>query len=371
MEKLDNTLSIAIMGDVHLDHVRVPTAFVIERLDEIYTDEYMSKLDVIVINGDLFERRVMFDSDSAHRILRWIVRFLQRCAYFNVTLHILEGTPSHDHRQAKWFEEVLAILVLDIEFYYHQTLEITPIRRGYEATALWIPDELNTSAAVTQDQVERLLVTENQQSVTFAFIHGMFVYQEPMPSPASHNEVFYESIVDQLIVINHIHTPSSSGKIRAPGSPCRLRHNEEETKGHLYLEYGVQSKVVQDWFIETPNNAIFTTVDIQGMDIIAVKRLLDEQQYAGVLQHIRLKLKRTDHVLSSIPDLKKRYPHLHLSTKVIDDDLPEVLSENIIDKPVFVSITPDTLADLLLVRMDKHTAEVKDAAQRLLAESVE
>ncbi len=364
--KPNTALSIAVLGDVHLDHPKIPTSFIIERLDRIFTVEYLSKLDVIVINGDLFERRIAFDSESAYLTVRWIVRFLKLCAKFNITLHVLEGTPSHDNTQARWFGEMETICGMEVDFYYHDKIEITELKEGTGLSALWIPDEFSPSAEITQDIVKKLLITEGYETVDYTFIHGMFVYQEPIPSKASHDEVYYESITNNLIVINHIHTPSSSGKIRAPGSVCRLRHGEEETKGHLYIEHMPEGVV--DFFIETENNARFDTVDMQNRDMVYVREYLDNRLSIKDPQYIKLKLRRSDIVLASIPELKKRYPTLNITTKVVDDDLPEVIGQGIIDKPILVSIRPETLPGLLMARMDKYPEPTKRAVEKLLSE---
>jgi len=167
-------IKIAVFGDVHFDHMKVYSWFITDRLDQILTDEYLQMLDVLVINGDLFERRMAFDSESAHRVFRWMTRLLQRCAYFDVSLNILEGTPSHDHKQAQWFENIVEMLGLNIDFSYHKQLQIKEIRKGTGITALWVPDELNHDAKTTQQQVTTLMATEGVSKVDFAFMHGMF-----------------------------------------------------------------------------------------------------------------------------------------------------------------------------------------------------
>src|SRR5690606_5000349 len=126
---------------------------------------------------------------------------------------IVEGTRSHDHRQSQLFQFINNLAFIDADLHYHDELSIIEVYPGY--TALLVPDEVNHDASVTSQQVQALLDNRGLDQVDFTFMHGMFRYQAPIETPVSHNEEFYTRITKYRVVVNHIHTPTANGIIRA------------------------------------------------------------------------------------------------------------------------------------------------------------
>lgn len=315
--ELHPDLVIGVTGDIHLHHPRVPSQRIIRHLNEIYNDDYLSLLDVLVLNGDVFDRRVSAESEDFTAILYWIARLLRMCKKHAVRLIVVEGTRSHDHRQPELFCFINDLSAIGCDLHYYDKLKVGNVFGDY--TALYVPDEINHDASITAQQSLELIQQQGLERVDFAFMHGMFRYQLPIESVAAHNEEFLSSIVTKRIVINHVHIPSSKGIIRAPGSTVRLKHGEEEVKGHYCL--ALKDGVVSDWFIETAGNIVFKTIDVSGLAIDAVYEILDDLDELEDGSFIRLSLTRQCPSYASLRVIKARYPHFKLTEHFLDSKI--------------------------------------------------
>lgn len=356
---------VAVIGDIHLGHARVRTQTIIQMLDRTFSDNDLNHLDLIVINGDLFDKRLPMDSDDAHSIIRWMRRFILACKKNNTSLMVLEGTPSHDNKQSNWFVLMAEFLGVVDTVRYINKLAIEPLYPN-GPYALLVPDEVNHDASDTWLQVMELMRSKGLESVDYAFMHGMFRYQEPILSVVSHNEENYHKIVSQRIVINHHHTHTTCGRIVAPGSPERLRHNEEEDKGHYRFTI-VDGSACNDTMVVNDKASIFSTIDVCGMSFADVVNAVNNTNYLPGSQ-VRLKLSRSDPAYVGMKSLKNHFPHYYLSTKVVEAETYTSDSDDLIDRPTIVAIRPETIGDLLMPRLSKAGPDVLSAVSRILSE---
>ena len=362
----DGDITVAVIGDIHLGHARVRTRTIIQMLDRLFDDEQIRRLKTIVINGDLFDKRLPMDSDDAHTIIRWMRRFLLRCKKFDTSLIVIEGTPSHDNKQSRWFVLLAEMLGVHDVVRYFEKLAIEELYPE-GPLALFVPDELNHDASDTWMQVMELMRNRGLETVDYAFMHGMFRYQEPILTVVSHNETSYQNIVTQRIAINHHHVHTTSGRIVAPGSPERLRHNEEEDKG--YYRFTIRDgRACDDTFVINDKASVFSTLDVVGMEFAEVVNTVDATNFIPG-SHVRLRLSRNDPAYIGMKSLKNHFPHYYLTTKVVEAESYTSDSDDLIDRPTIVAIRPDTLSDLLLPRLKTTSAAVLAAASRILSES--
>ena len=63
--------------------------------------EKMPRLDLVCVNGDLFDHKVQTSSDATLYASMFVGRLVEICKYHNATLIILQGTMSHDSNQIK------------------------------------------------------------------------------------------------------------------------------------------------------------------------------------------------------------------------------------------------------------------------------
>jgi len=136
----------------------------------------------------------------------------------DICLRVLEGTPSHDRRQSRQFKIVKALLGIEMDLKYVDTLSIEHNEK-FDCTFLYLPDEWRGCNEQTKEEVKRLLVQHNLESVDFAFMHGSFPHQLPnIKHIPVHDPEFYLSIVNKYIFIGHIHVMSQYERILAQGS---------------------------------------------------------------------------------------------------------------------------------------------------------
>jgi len=356
---------VVVLSDVHLHHSRVKSPKILDELDRQFPDERLATITHIVISGDLFEKRLPFDSDDSFLITRWMGSFLRRLKRFGVALIILEGTPSHDHRQSRWFVQINQLAHYDVDVRYYDSLAIEPLFDG-GPTVLYVPDEVNHDANKTWKQVMELMRLKGLEKVGFAVMHGMFTFQEPIRTVVSHNEERYHGIVEHLIIIGHHHTHAVNEKIRVPGSFERLRHNEEEHKGHYQFSF-LNGAVIDELFIINDRSTVFSTLDAVGQTYVQVLDRLKALSHLPAGSYLRLKLSRRDPAYVSFQQLKDEFPHFHLTHKTIDADDHIAVTDDLIERPLTTALRPDTLPDLLRPRLQGASDPVMAAMERIMA----
>lgn len=368
LDEETGVINVANISDVHMGHGRVPTAKIVEWLDKIFNDDALLFLTVIVISGDLFDRRLPHDSDDARLVARWAAKFLRRAAKFKVAIRILEGTPSHDNRQSRWLLEYNEMMRVNADIRYYDEITIDELIPGGPST-LYIPDEVHHDANQTWLDVQEYMRRTGYKTVDFAVMHGMFTFQEPIRSVASHLEERYESIVNHRIMIGHHHTHARSGKIVVPGSVERLRYNEEEDKGHYQFSFSKERGVFDQFLVVNDQATIFTTFDVEGWSFEKVCKLVKKHEHLPNGSNLRFKLSRKDESYVSLSKIKSMFPHFNFATKAVESDAQEKEVVELIDRPVMTSIRPDTIRTLLEPKLKGIDPEVMAAVDRALKES--
>lgn len=353
-----------VLGDVHLGHRKVRSKKIIAVLDEILHPDRLKNISVVVINGDLFDRQLAYDSDDAWVITRWIERFLRASKKAGVIVRILLGTPSHDCRQSQWIPLLNEAFEINADVRYYDKVTVEPLCDN-GPLALWVPDEVNYDASKTWNQVVEVLREYGTETVDFSFMHGMFRFQEPIRTISSHSEDRYESITKHRIVINHHHTHVSNGKIVAPGSPDRLRMNEEEDKGHYQCSL-INDEIVDEYFIVNDKATVFSTINVEGLSFNQTLEKL--KQYADLEEgsNLRLAMTREDDAFISFNKIANVYPQFKFTHKLLDIDTGPVSSSAIIERQSMTSIRPDTIRKLLEPRLEGVPADVMQEIDEIL-----
>ena len=122
------------------------------------------------------------------------------------------------------------------KFRYIQTLSIEYVE-SIRQYVLFVPDVIRNSAQTTIDDVRTLMQELGIDKVGTAVMHGAFKYQLPIVDKHSHDEADYEAIVDNVILINHVHNFSTRGKIIAPGSFDCTAHGFKGQFGAVEVTY--------------------------------------------------------------------------------------------------------------------------------------
>lgn len=360
-------LEVATIGDVHLAHRRVKSTKIIKMLRGLFSPERMSQLDVLVINGDLFDRRIYFSSEDVTHITDYFKHLIALANEHSVRIILLEGTPSHDNNQPKRLMELNDVLrdTYKCDLVYYDDITIDELVPG-GPIALFIPDEISTDSDTTWMKVNELMRMKGIDKVDFAFMHGMFTYQEVVRSKDSHLETNYRGIVRHLAIINHWHLHSANDFIRAPGSPERLRHGEEETKGHHHFSYCGRNGVVKEYFVMSEDTTIFETIDVVGKSYGDVVKELDSRGHYPEGSNVRLFHSRDDESYLLLQNLQRDYGHLNITDKVSDVITTKIEDSDISLKTNIVAIRPDTINELMVPRLQHLEPEVLELAMEIL-----
>lgn len=345
-----SSIKIASLSDIHLGHPKTPTTHITERLREAFPwNAETAALDLIILAGDVFDRILELPDDDVFAIREWVGYLFKTCHKFGIALRVLEGTPSHDCKQSRVFPEILDFLGLHVDFKYVEELSIEHWDK-FGIDILYVPDEWRRDPMVTYHEVLELLDVKGIDKVDFAVMHGAFEYQLPevaRKNHPTHESKLYLDIVRYLIFIGHIHVYSQYDRIIAHGSFDRISHNEERPKGHVRAT--VTPEHTEITFVENKKAVIYKTVDIEGLDIAEVHKVMTTLDLPKD-SHVRLSGRPGDIGLSAIRELQKAYAQYHLTPHTKKKE--EIEDELNLDNPAHlrtytpVHITRDNIWEL-------------------------
>lgn len=368
-------LNIASISDIHLGHNRNVAEDIIRNLDIAFPDNAeTAKLDLLFIVGDVFDTLLFLSRDDVALIKIWIARLLRRAKKYNITIIVIEGTPSHDRKQSMLFPLINEISEIGADVRHITELSIVHVDR-FGLDILCVPDEWTDSPEKTFDQVIDLLQHKGLSKVDFALMHGSFDYQlHPAAKAPRHSEQQYLSIVKEYIFIGHIHQHSTYKRIIAQGSFDRLAHGEEEPKGHVRLSYDAEGHR-RIKFVENKGAKIFKTINCTGLDIPAILEKVN-----AVLVNltpdafVRIEAEKENPIFATFEVLVRHFPLVTWS-KLPRDDEDEAEAVNIVtdeeDLFIPITITKDNILSLMMSRVVKQNVpeEVRARCEALLLEA--
>lgn len=364
-------LRMAAISDIHLGHRRNPAREIIANLRRAFPDNAeTAQLDILFIVGDVFDDLLSLSDDEVTEIDLWIVGLLRVCVQHQITVLVLEGTPSHDWKQSKRFATMNEAAQIGCDLTYVKDLSIQYLER-FDITVLCIPDEWETTTDKTLTQVRELMKAKGLTQVDYAIMHGQFPHQLPEVARAPvHDAKAYLELVRELIFIGHVHNYSQYERIYAQGSFDRIAHGEEGAKGHLraaVYDNGRRDVV----FVENEGAKRFVTVDCGQLDLEATIAYVDEC-VAGLPNgsHVRVSAAADNPIFTNMEMLIRRYP-LYIWAKhpvAAKEDAKAIVEDEQVYVPI--TLTRDNLPGLLMERIANSglPAPVVQAAEQLLKE---
>lgn len=352
-------LNILEIGDVHLGHRRTSTWHIVNNLNKMLDDKgRMGETDLFIIAGDLFDRLLPLSSPEVSIIHRWIYKLLHTCHKHDITLRVLEGTPSHDNKQPSMIMDVYYSTGLSIDVKYIDTLSIEYIEK-FDINVLYVPDEWHPDPKKVLYDVRKELRHVGIDKVDFAVMHGQFDCQLPnhlLNLIPNHDSKAYLEIVKYLIFIGHVHKASSHDRIIAAGSFDRLAHGEEESKGYVY------TTVYQDGnydytFIENKEAKSYITIDCRNTSVeVTIEDIHRRMDTLRQDSYVRIKALKDDHISSGLYELSREYPFINFN--IITEKAVEVDTKvHEITKPVFSSFRIDNLPEIMRDRLTAKYGE--------------
>ena len=376
MNLMQNTSDVKIMvlSDVHLFHDKTPTVHIVNNLIRtVPNNDSMKDIDLIVISGDLFDRAVFLPNGDVWHAHRFIHHLVNVCERYDIILRVLEGTPSHDWKQSAMVTEIVKERGDTCDAKHVSVLSIEHIQRlGLDV--LYVPDEWGSGCASTFNEVKELLIEHQLEKVDIAIMHGCFNYQFPVNlvgKPDVHDENSYLGITRYLTVIGHYHTHSKFERIYVPGSFDRLRHNEEEAKGHLLITLRPDETFTVN-FIENKNAMVYKTFQCVGLPINEIIDNIalfvkDNER----LQFIRIVCDKDDPIYKGIRELTSLFPFVKFSISLTKDKVKEKVIAETKDIVKPQAITLDNIEQLLRERLEQKNTEWVVPCMSILKEVID
>lgn len=348
-----------VFGDVHLGHDVVRSSKIIKTLEDMITSVDISKLDIIIIEGDLFDKSLTYHHEDIPIVEAWFSKLLDRCEHHNIALRVLEGTPSHDMKQSANLLKLNAVKgnKVDLKYYDDIALEINE-ELGY--SCIYVPDEIDSPHINCFNRARDLLTSAGLEKATFAVMHGSFDYQFPSyMNVDSHDSKLWMSIIEDYIFIGHVHNRSfHKGTIIASGSSERLRHGEEEEKGITWFECSNDYK--KQKFIVNKDATIFKTYKVCEIN----DKIIDDIDsiLKGLPEGSNFRFMGTDRsVLQGyMGHFMLRYLNINFKTEVED---PDKKKKNQLTYPSIKSLvapknlTSKNTGPMLIEKMSKRLSE--------------
>lgn len=230
----------AHIADIHFGKIKPQLEFQI--LKEQFLDrlEAMSILDIVSINGDLFDHKFMANSDVIMYTCYFIEALVDICKRKNSTLIIVYGTEDHEGDQLKLFYPYISIdKGVDVRIIEEARFEYIKGKK-----VLIIPEMYGRG----EEYYNKFL--KNGGLYDAVYMHGTFVktiYGKDTPDLNSNREPVFkmEDFANCMgpIISGHNHTPGChSGHFYYCGTPIRRKYGEEEDKGFLILLHNTDSR---------------------------------------------------------------------------------------------------------------------------------
>lgn len=355
-----------VLSDVHLFHDKAKTSHVVDGLLKAFPmNSRFKDFDIFFISGDLFDRAVFLPNADVYEAMKFCHHLLNFCVQHDIVLRVLEGTPSHDWKQSRMLIELNEQREVKADVKHITNLSIEYIER-FDINVLYVPDEWGSGCDPTLLEVKDLLRQHGLKQVDFSIMHGCFGYQFPESLAGkvdTHSETAYLEITKHLIFIGHYHTPSVFERIHVPGSFDRLKHNEEEDKGHLefYIYDDDTHKVI---FRVNENATVFKTFDCRGKEVKEITGFLDAySETLDKLVYIKLIANRDEPIFKGIQELRDRYPRIHFSIESKEKKKSDEKLSNTEDIIRPQTLDMETITKLMKARLDvKHP----DMSEQLL-----
>lgn len=288
------TYSRGTLIEVHIADVHFG-AFDPKEQYKILKEQFLDKIrnlkfDIISINGDLFDRKTMSNSDVVMYGCLFIDEIVQICKSNGATLVLIHGTRSHDASQLKLFYHYLNDPDIDIRI-----IEETKFEYIKGAKILCIPEEYGRS----EDYYVNFLY--RQGPYDGVFMHGNIygaIYSQESPELGSEKAPIFKvndfSLSRGPIISGHVHVAGCYEKYAYYcGSPYRWAHGEEQPKGFYIVLRNLDNNTHYTHFEEIFSHK-YITINIDELLLGDPKEaisFIQEQQKNNSIDFVRLQFK--------------------------------------------------------------------------------
>jgi DNA repair exonuclease SbcCD nuclease subunit len=245
----------------------------------------LPKLDIIAVDGDIFDRKVMSNSDVAMYATKFISNLVWLAEQKNATLVLLSGTYSHDYDQLKLFYHYLDSSRVDVRIITSIQFEMI---KG--ARVLCIPELYGLD-----ESVYRKFFFESGY-YDAAFVHGTFegsvygnnVSQGRLLTPRDF------IMCKGFAISGHVHKRGCfSGFYYYCGCPYRWKFNEEEDKGYLLLAHDLDTQLHYIQFVPIKSDTYITIYldELISEDPQMIINYIDNEKNTKGIDYIKVRIR--------------------------------------------------------------------------------
>lgn len=246
--------------------------------------ESMNTLDIICIEGDLFDHKFMANSDAVVYAVYLVQRLVDICRRKGSTLILITGTGSHDADQLKLFSPYMSDKTVDVrtvfgvEFLFVKGKKILCIPELYGRDESYYDYYLNQcgwyDACYMHGTFKGSIIGKNERNLNTG--------REPV------FDIMDFGGCKGPIISGHVHVANTYRQdFHYCGSPIRYRYGEEKEKGFLILLHNIRTR---QYLIH------FEPIYSFRYDTVNLDRLL-EQDLLYIIDYINnLKSQGIDHL---------------------------------------------------------------------------
>lgn len=254
-------------------------------MEQFYTPSLMiEKLDIISVNGDFFDHRVMSNSDIAMYATMFADKLVELARMKNATLVLLAGTYSHDYDQLKLFYHYLDDSSVDVRIV--TTIKFEEIKG---ARILCIPELYGLDEKVYTE------VFKESGWYDAAFVHGTYkgsVYGDNagMGRLLTEDDFIY---CKGVAIAGHVHKGGCfNGFFYYCGCPYRWKFGEEESKGFLIVVHDLDTQIHYVEFREIISDRYVTLTvdDLLSEDPQKIINYLDSMRNDTGAEFVKIKI---------------------------------------------------------------------------------
>ena len=362
--------------DVHFGVTSVPIGAITASFKCVYEAAKRRGISKVVFGGDVTDRPLSLVNDYASEYMQFIIWLLKDAFENDIEIIIIEGTPSHDWKQARLFEQMKKELGIDVKLVY--ITKLTIIHLEDFGNVLVVPDQWRPLASTTYNEVLTLLKEKELEQVDYAFMHGSFNYQVPKFLRSRldlHDEDAYCKLVKKGIFIGHEHSYSTYKNIYCAGSLERTKHGQEEEKGAFFVEERLTGKLHVE-FLRNGKAQVFKDVLVDGL---TSDEILSKIEDMGINleqpANIRLVVMRDVQVVSEfIKKYKLLYPEIKWSLKNVssgNEKNEDFQLEQADIEFQQINLDRSAITSFLMKRIEEKYPEKVSQIKSLLEETIE
>lgn len=305
------------------------TAFDPKKQYEILEEQYLQRmealprLDVVSIDGDIFDHKIMSNSDGAMYASLFVDRLVNICRNKNAVLVIIHGTYQHDADQLKLFYHYMNDPTVDVRI-------VTTIQFEYikGAKILCIPELYGVPEEVYRN---------------FLFYSGIYdgVYMHGTIKGAIYGDNVGNGRLFTIedfckcrgpIISGHVHKSGCfNGYFYYTGTPYRYKHGEEEDKGYFIVIRDLDEGYHYVSF-QTVESFRYITLDFDTLISTDPKVVIDYINRIKEEQHIdNLKIRYHVDVDGAIKTVINNYYRNNATVTVEFDNVLQQAEQQMID----------------------------------------